>query len=202
MERTPVKGRLVPPAFVSLIVSALALAACGSSESAEDKITGAIETAATSTDPAECETTQTVAFMEQSTGQEGEEAVEKCEEQAKEDKNNPESVDVEDVKIEGEEATAATSFTGGKFDGQTLIVNLVQEEGDWKLNEVERFKNLDREKLIAGFEAGFEEAKEEIEPQLAECLIEGIEEGNDSELEALVLGGSERIEELAEECVK
>jgi ABC-type glycerol-3-phosphate transport system substrate-binding protein len=197
-----VKGRLLVPAFAFLIVSAFALAACGSSENDEDKIVSTIETAATSTDPAECETTQTVAFMEQTTGEEGEEAVEKCEEQAKEGKNNPESVNVEEVEIEGEEATATTSFTGGTFDGQTLIVNLVQEEGDWKLNEAERFKNLDREKLIGGFKTSFEESKEEIEPKLAECLIEGIEESSDSELEGLVLHGSEGIEELAEECVE
>jgi ABC-type glycerol-3-phosphate transport system substrate-binding protein len=198
-----VKGRLLVPAFAFLIVSAFALVACGSSENDEGKITSAIETAATSTDPADCETTQTVAFMEQSTGEEGKkEAVEKCEEQAKEGKNNPESVDVEEVEIEGEEATATTSFTGGTFDGQTLIVNLVEEEGDWKLNEAERFKNLDREKLIGGFKTGFEESNEEIEPKLAECLIEGIEESSDSELEGLVLHGSEGIEELAEECVK
>jgi ABC-type glycerol-3-phosphate transport system substrate-binding protein len=197
-----VKGRLLVPAFAFLIVSAFGLAACGSSENDEDKITGAIETAATSTDPAECETTQTVAFMEQSTGEEGEEAVEKCEEQAREGKNNPESVDVEEVEIEGEEATATTSFTGGTFDGQTLIVNLVQEESEWKLNEAERFKNLDREKLIGGFKTSFEESKEEIEPKLAECLIGGIEESSDSELEGLVLHGSEGIEELAEECVE
>lgn len=196
------KGRLLVPAFAFLIVSAFGLAACGSSENDEDKITGAIETAATSTDPAECETTQTVAFMEQSTGEEGEEAVEKCEEQAREGKNNPESVDVEEVEIEGEEATATTSFTGGTFDGQTLIVNLVQEESEWKLNEAERFKNLDREKLIGGFKTSFEESKEEIEPKLAECLIGGIEESSDSELEGLVLHGSEGIEELAEECVE
>jgi hypothetical protein len=195
------KGRFIVPAFVFLIASAIALAACGSSENEEEKIVNAIETAATSSNPADCETTQTIKFMEQTSDKEGKKALESCEEEASEAKNHPESVDVEEVEIEGEEATATVAFVGSTFDGQTLILNVVKEEGDWKLNEAESFKKLDREKLIGEFEKGFEEEKE-IEPELAECVIAGVEELSDSELEQLVLGGSEGIVEIAEECTK
>jgi ABC-type glycerol-3-phosphate transport system substrate-binding protein len=195
------KGRFLVPALACLIASALALAACGSSENEEEKIVNAIETAATSSDPADCEATQTIKFMEQTSDKEGKEALENCEEEAGEHKNDPESVDVEEVEIEGEEATATVAFTGGSFDGQTLILNVVKEERDWKLNEAEGFKKLDRQKLIGEFERGFEEEKN-IEPELAECVIEGVEESSDSEVEELVLGGPEGFVEIAEECTQ
>jgi hypothetical protein len=195
------KGRLLSPAFLLLIVSALGLAACGSSESDEGKITSAIETAATSKDPASCKATQTVAFMEQTNSGEGKKAVEECEEEAEKGKNNPDSVDVSQVEVEGSAATADVAFHGGNFDGQTLAVSLVEEGGEWKLDEAKGFVHLDRGKLIGSFKKGFAES-EEIEPAVAACLIEGVERFSDSELEDLVLHRSEAIEELAKECTR
>jgi ABC-type glycerol-3-phosphate transport system substrate-binding protein len=184
-----------------VLVSALALAACGGSESPEDKITGVIEKSVTSTDPAVCTETQTTAFVEQTNSGNAKEALAKCEEDAEEAKNNPESIEVKEIEVEGEEATAKVSFTGGSFDGQTIAVALVQEEGDWKLNEAVEFVNLDREKLIAAFEKKLGE-EAEIEPAVAECLIEGIEEASDSELEGFVFGEQEGLVGIAEECTK
>jgi hypothetical protein len=195
------KARFLVPAFVYLVASALALAACGSSENEEEKIVNAIETAATSTDPTDCEATETIKFMEQNSDKEGKEALANCEEEASDPTNNPESVDVEEVEIEGEEATATVAFAGGSFDGQTLIIDVVKEDGDWKLNEVESFKTLDRQTLVGELERGFEEEKD-IEPELAECVIEGVEESSDAELEELVLGGPEGFVQIAEECTQ
>jgi ABC-type glycerol-3-phosphate transport system substrate-binding protein len=195
------KGRFLVPVFACLIASALALAACGSSENEEEKIVNAIETAETSSDPADCEATETIKLMEQNSDKEGKEALANCEEEASDPTNKAESVDVEEVEIEGEEATATVAFRGGRYDGQTLIINVVKEEGDWKLNEAESFKKLDREKLVGEFERGFEEEKD-IEPELAECVIEGVEESSDSEVEELVLGGPEGFVEIAEECTQ
>ena len=61
------QGSSAPPGLPAPDRAALALAACGSSESDEDKIASVIETAATSTDPAGCKEAQTLAFMEQAT---------------------------------------------------------------------------------------------------------------------------------------
>jgi hypothetical protein len=108
---------------------------------------------------------------------------------------------VSEVEVAGSKATADVAFHGGSFDGQTLIVALVEEGGGWKLDEAKSFVGLNREKLIGAFEKGFEES-EEIKPAVAECLVEGAEELSDSELEDLVLHRSEAIEELAEECTK
>ena len=99
------------------------------------------------------------------------------------------------------QATATVAITGGSFDGQVLVFNVAEEDGDWKLNEIESFKKLDSEKLIAAFEEQLEEAKD-VEPELAGCVIETLEEGSDSELEELVLGGSSGFAEIAEECVE
>jgi hypothetical protein len=189
--------KLFLPVFV--VAAALAIVACGSSESDEDKITSLIETSATSTDPADCTKLTTQNFMEQGSGAEGKEAVEDCEKEAEEGKGNPESVDVEGVEVEGEEATATVAFHGGGLDGQTLVVNVVEEEGEWKVNELESFASLNRGKLTSALEEALEEEKE-IEPELAECVMEGVEESSNSELEGLILNGPEGLVEIAEEC--
>ena len=68
-----------------LIVSALAFAACGSSDNDESQIEDAVVTSATSTDPAVCKKLATQQFMEQTTQSEGSKAVKACEEEASND---------------------------------------------------------------------------------------------------------------------
>lgn len=193
------KGRLLLPIFV--LLAALGLAACGGGESDEDKIASAIETAATSEDPAACKETETQEFMEVNSGGEGQEAVERCEEDNENGESNAESVEVSEVEVEGSEASAVAAITGGSLDGQTVALNLVEEEGDWKLSEFEEFVKFDGEKLIASFESTLE-GNEEIAPEVSECLIESLEESSESELEELFLSGSEGIEAFAQECVE
>ncbi len=195
------KGRLVLPVFVLTVAAALALAACGGGESAEDKITSAIETAATGTEASICTEAETAAFVEQVNAGQGKEALKECEEEAARGTHQAESVEVSKVEVQGEEARATVAFTGGTLDGQTLIVGLIEEEGAWKLNEAVEFVNFDREKLVAAFKKGLGEEKK-VEPALAECVIAGLEEISDSELKALVLGESQPVLEIAEECSK
>ena len=191
------KKRLLLPVFA--IVAALALIACGSSESDEDKIVNVIETSAVSTDPASCEEFSTQAFMEQSTSASGKEAVEKCEEDAEETNGDPKEVTVDEVEVEGSGATADVAFVGGNLGGQAVTVALVEEEGDWKLDRIESFVKFDKGKLLGALTEGFEES--EVEAPLAECIVEALEESSDEELEELVLsGGEEGFVELAEEC--
>jgi hypothetical protein len=185
-----------------LIVSALALAACGSSGSNDEgEIEEAIETSATSPDPANCKKLSTQAFMEQSTSSSGKEAVEQCEEDAEEPENNAESVEVTNVEVEGEEATAEVAFTGSSFDSQTLEVALLKEGDQWKLNEIEGFAKLNKTALVEGLETQFEEGESELSEETTTCILEGFEESSQPEIEELLLSGSsEPIEELAEEC--
>lgn len=190
--------RLLVP--LSILVLALGLAACGGGgESEEDKITNAIETAATSTNPVVCTELQTQGFVEQTQGEEGKAAVKSCEKEASDGSNNPDSVKVTKVEVDGSNATADAAFVGGSFDGQTLAVALVEEDGDWKLDEATGFAKFDKAKLIEAFTSSLEEEK--VEPELASCLTEAFEEAEQGEFEELILGGSSQpIVELAEAC--
>ncbi len=193
------KRRLVLPLL--LIVSALALAACGSSgNSDESQIEEAIETSATSNDPASCKKLSTQQFMEQTTRSEGSEAVKECEKQAS-DETGAEAAAVSNVEVEGSKATADVALTGGSFDGQTVEVALVKESDQWKLDELTGFAKFDKAKLIEAFETSLAEPSSEVSKSLASCLVESFEAGSQEEFEELLLSGSaEGLEELAEAC--
>jgi ABC-type glycerol-3-phosphate transport system substrate-binding protein len=190
---------LLLPALVLALT--LGLAACGGGgESDEDKITSTIENAATSTDPAICDETQTLAFMEQTTGEGGKQAEKECEEEAKAGEDQPDSVNVSKVEVDGDNATANAEFKGGSFDAQTLELALVEEDGDWKLDELTGFAKFDSESLVDAFAEQIEE-EPEIEPETASCFIEGIEELSDSELESTIIdSNTEVFGEIAESC--
>jgi ABC-type glycerol-3-phosphate transport system substrate-binding protein len=193
--------RLLLPLLV--LALALALAACGgSSESDEDKVIDVIETSATSADPSNCTELQTAAFNEQSTQESGDAATKACEEEAKEDEGTAESVEVSKVKIDGDTATATAAVTGGDLDGQTLEIEAVKDGEDWKLNELTGFVDFDSAKIVAMLAEGLEE-EESIEPKIASCIVETLENSDDSEIEELVLNtGPVSFEELAESCLE
>ena len=184
-----------------LIISAFAFSACGggSGSSDESQIEEAIESSATSSSPTDCTKLQTLAFTEQTTSNEGPEAVKECETEAKEE-NEADSVEVSNVEVNGSEASAEAAFTGSSFDGQTLEIELLKEGDQWKLNEVAGFAKLDKTKLVEALATQFESGGE-VNEELATCVEEGFEESSRPEIEELLLSGSsEPIEELAEEC--
>lgn len=193
------KSHLVVPCL--LLLSALAFSACGGSGSSdESKIEEAIETAATGTEPSKCTEVETQAFVEQNTATSGPAAVKECEKEASKAENNAESVTVSNVEVENEEATADVAVTGSSFDGQTLEVALVEEEGQWKLNEFAGFAKLDKAKLVESLEEEFAKSGE-VSKSLTACIAEGLEESSQPEIEELILSGSsEGFEELAKEC--
>ncbi len=185
-----------------LILSALALAACGDSgSSAESEIEEAIETSATSGDPANCTKFETVNFAEQNTNKSGKEATKACEEEAKKDpESKAESVEVSEVEVDGSKATANAALNGGNFDGQTVTIALVEEEGGWKLDELTGFAKFDQGAIAQVFEAQLEESGE-LSSKQTSCIVEGIEEMPQAEIEEVILSGnSTSVEELAEGC--
>jgi ABC-type glycerol-3-phosphate transport system substrate-binding protein len=189
---------LLPLALLALVFG---LAACGSSESDEDKVVEVIETSVTSTDPADCKELATQTFLEQTELEQGSAAVKSCEEDAEETEGDPDSVEVSAVEIDGSAATADVAFAGGSFDGQTLSVALVEEDGDWKLDEVTGFAKLDQEKLADTFEEELQSGEDALDPQLATCFAEVIRELPKAEAEEVVIGGSsEPVVEIIEGC--
>jgi hypothetical protein len=183
-----------------LIVSALALAACGSSDNDESQIEEAIETSATSTDPADCKKFATQQFMEQTTQAEGAEAVKTCEEEASNDEG-ADSATVSNVEVDGSKASADVALGGGSFDGQELEVTLVKEDDQWKLDEVAGFAKFDEAKVIEALEEGFAKPSSEVNKSLASCIVKSFEEAPQAEFEeALISGSSEGFEEIAGDC--
>jgi ABC-type glycerol-3-phosphate transport system substrate-binding protein len=183
-----------------LLALALGLAACGGGESDEDKIVSMIEESATSTDPAICKETQTQAFMEQTSSASGGAAVKECEEETKSGESNPDSVNVSKVEADGGKATADVAFKGGSFDKQTVEVALVEEDGDWKLDELTGFAKFDSAAFVGALAKQLEE-EPEIESRVSGCIVEGLEEAPEEELEALVIeNNTQPIVELAESC--
>lgn len=187
--------------LLPLALLALALVACGGGgDSDEDKIVEVIETSVTSADPADCKELATQAFLEQTELEQGAAAVESCEESAEDTADDPESVEVSEVEVDGSAATANAAFSGGSFDGQTLTVALVDEDGDWKMDEITGFAKFDQEGLATAFEEAFE-SDEDVDPQLATCFAETIRELPKAEAEQLVIGGSqEPVVEIVEGC--
>jgi hypothetical protein len=103
----------------ALIVSALALVACGSGGGNDEaEIEEAIETSATASDPANCTKLETLGFSEQSSGESGKAATEACEEEAKDPEGKAESVAVSEVEVDGSKASANAAITGGSLEAR------------------------------------------------------------------------------------
>ena len=193
--------KLHPMLPLALLALVFGLAACGSSESDEDKVVDVIETSVTSTDPADCKELATQAFLEQTELEQGSAAVKSCEESAEDTENDPDSVEVSEVEVDGSAATADVAFTGGSFDGQTLSVALVEEDGDWKMDEITGFAKFDQGKLADTFAEGLQSGEDALDPQLATCFAEVIRELPKAEAEEIVIGGSpEPLVEIIEGC--
>jgi hypothetical protein len=182
------------------VFSALVLVACGSGNSDESQIEEAVETSATSTDPADCTKLETQQFMKQTTQENGKAAVAKCEKEA-EAEEGAESASVSNVEVSGSSATAEAALTGGALDGQAVEVALLKTGDQWQLNEVVKFTKFDRAKLVEYVEEEFTSSASGLSPKLAGCFIEAFQEGSRAEIEGLLLGNSsEGFEEIAEAC--
>ncbi|HEY2479355.1 MAG TPA: hypothetical protein VGI17_11585 [Solirubrobacterales bacterium] len=189
-----------------LIAAALALSACGGGSSSsggsgdETAIEGAIETAATSTDPSKCTEVQTQKFNEAETGTSGKASLKACEQEAEEDESPAESVTVSNVEVDGETATAQVEVGGGALNSQGIELELAKEEGNWKLNQFLQFTNFDAKALGEGLE---EKLLEEngISASLAKCISEGVAGISQSDAEELAFESNlEPIEKLVESC--
>jgi hypothetical protein len=184
-----------------LVLAALTLTACGGGKSDEDKIVETIETAATTSDPSNCTELQTQSFNEQNNQQQGKAATKSCEEQAEEGKEQAEGAKVSNVSVNDEKATAEVEFEGGSLGKQTLEVALVEEDGDWKLDQVEGFATYDGKALGEEFEAEFRQNPEGVSPEQAKCIARKIAGLSKPDAEELFFGGSpEPIIALAESC--
>jgi hypothetical protein len=194
------KRILVPLAL--LVLAALTITACGGGGSSdEDKITETIETAATTSDPSNCTELETQRFVEQNSEKKGKAAVKSCEEEAEAGGEEAEGANVSNVSVNGSKATAEVEFEGGPLGSQSLELALVEEDGIWKMDQVEGFANYDGAALGEAFEKEFEEEPEGLNKEQATCIAEGIAKSSKAAAEELFFSGSpEPIVELAKSC--
>lgn len=190
------------PCALLLVLALLPIAGCGGGDSDEDKVVEVIETSAASTDPADCTALQTQRFNEQATFEKGEAAVENCEAEAKVTSDDPDSVKVSEVEVDGERATATVESEGGSFDGQTVSVSLVDENGEWKLDRIEEFIEFDQDDFAAGFEESATRREEDpLSPREASCVAENFRNAPPDQIQEDILSGDlERILPYFQEC--
>lgn len=191
------KGLTLPRSSLLLtclaaLLASLVLAACGgddeggSGSSDEDQITETIESSIGSTDPAACTEYATQAFLEQTELEEGEAAVESCEESTQDTSDDAESVDVSDIQVDGKSATASVAFTGGSFDGQTVEVSLV-DEGGWKLDRIEAIPDMDPERFGESFVETATAGDDPLPQEQAQCIGDVFASLPAEELEQLIV---------------
>jgi hypothetical protein len=169
----------------AMVLAAAALSACGSSDdnsADEDSITAAIDRAATSGDPAACTDAQTQKFNEQTSG--GGDATKQCEKDAAD--APADKVDVTNIEVNGDTATADAAVTGSVFDSQTLQLALVKEGDQWKLDQFTGFANFDRAALGESLSA--EIGKDpHSPPKAADCVKARVETLSDQEAQDVFL---------------
>ena len=180
--------------MVPAILAALALAACGGDDGGsedEDQITEAIEKSASEADASACTEFQTQNFVEQTSGGTGEEAVERCRESQQEEPL-ADSVDVSDIEIDGDSASAVAALSGGFIDGQSLELGLANEGGQWKLDELVGFAEFDREKYVDTIVQGIGEETGGAQ-EIQTCVRQRIEEVSDEQLQETFLGNDDTV---------
>jgi hypothetical protein len=200
MKRTT----LALAALAILVFASVALAACGGSDDNggsddQDQITQAITAAATSGDPATCTKYQTLKFTEQTTGAQGQAAIQSCQKDAT--NTAADTIDVTDIQVDGDSATAKGKATGSIFDGQTLKVALVKEDDQWKLDDFQGFENLNKDAMAAAFT---QQLKAEGDPpQAIDCLTKQFQSASDDVIEGTFVDSDTQAEQqLFGPCAK
>jgi len=176
--------------ILALCVLPFVLGACGAGSSNnsadEDQITKAIEFDATSGDPKACTEVQTQRFTDQTSGGSGltgQAAVQSCEKDAA--SSVADKVEVSDINVDGSSATAKAAVTGSVFDGQTIDIGLVKENGQWKLDEFKGVEDFNREAMISGVTR--ELSKEGVPTQGVDCVKTQLDKQTDDQLKAFFL---------------
>ena len=177
-------------ACLAALIAALAIAACGDDESGggssdEDEIEAVIEDSVGTDDPDTCTEAATLAFLEQTELAKGQDAIDSCIESTQDPTDNPDSVEVSAVEVNGNTATANVAYEGGSFDGQSLAVSLVDRDG-WKLDRIVDLIDFSPERFGEQLAAS---PPEELPPDRAECVGEQFATADADQLEAAILSG-------------
>ncbi len=188
MRSTPVTVLIT-----AVVAAALVPAACGGDDDGSEEdadITEAITQAATLDTVEACTEFQSLAFTEQTEFTTGEQAIARCEESAGDGGTAGESVDVENIEVAGDRATADVTFSGGAFDAQQLAVSLVKEEDQWKLDSLDEFVAFDRTAFAEALATSASE-DERVTEEIAACVKRTVEATPEEQIQTAVLSGNE-----------
>jgi hypothetical protein len=174
-------------------------AAGNSAEAAQ--VAQTIQTSIKSSNPADCLKLETLRFMEQIHFTRGQAAVKACQADAPDTSDDPDSIDVENVIVQGDMATADASFKGGGFDGSTLAIALVKEGDQWKLDEIKAIPHFD----LQAFEKAFAQrlvTNEGVQSQAVGCLTNALNQAGPAVVKAaLISGNSSHLLNLIGPCL-
>jgi hypothetical protein len=115
----------------------------------EERVETAIESYYESNDPSSCEHRTTATYRSQRFGEHEPFALALCEQEAP-SRVTP-NVRASSIEVNGDRATASARFAGSILDGSTVRLQLVDEGGWWRLDELLGFVHFDRE----GFRRGY-----------------------------------------------
>jgi hypothetical protein len=108
---------------------------------------------------------------------------------------------VSDIEVNGDHATAAGKATGSIFDGQTLKVALVKENGQWKLDDFQGFQDFNKDAMIAAFEKQL--STENVPQQGIDCLKQQFQSASDQQIEDTFVGSNPQAQnQLFGPCAK
>lgn len=172
--------------LVLVAFSAAVLAACGGGEAQAGKIEAAIREELKAEDPAICPAMET-ATMQKQVHEHLLGALENCE-AGNTGKSLVESVEVSNVKVDGESATALVAIKGGNLAGQTVVMALNKHSGEWEIHRVSTFQHYDRRALLRAFMEGVGQvAKTPAEKRFAACVAHELRNETQRQIKRLML---------------
>jgi hypothetical protein len=192
-------AKLLAP--IVTLLAASVLASCGGggddgttssaagSPAADAQVAQTIRTSIMSSDPADCLKLETLRFLQQIHFTSGEAAVKACQADAPDTSDDPDSIDVKNVAVQGDKATADATFTGGGFDGSTLALSLVKQDDQWKLDEITAIPAFD----LQAFEKAFTQrlvTNEGVQPQAVGCVANALNQAGAAVVKAALISGS------------
>jgi hypothetical protein len=179
---------------VFIFVSVLVLSACGGTTtdrvtSARQEIEKVLHMANTGTDPSVvCKRIATQRYDEQLTQTEGFAAVAECERQVA--SSSGASAAASRIEVDGRRATVDLAVEGGPYDGQTLRMELLQLDGQWKFNEITEFIGLHRLRLLKTIFVSFPKEAHQLPHAVVRCVLEELAKSSQETIERILLSGS------------
>jgi hypothetical protein len=119
------------------VIAAVLLGGGDDKPTDEDRVKDAAEEVITTTENSACTELATQDFLQKVTGEAGQAAVKECESETS-DEPFGDSAEIEEPEITGNKAVVEAKLDGGQLDGETLILDMVEVDGDWKVDDLVR----------------------------------------------------------------